>query len=51
MLVESILMPKSRDYKTRVVKKKVVTGTGKKKSVTYVDETVPPSRTVLMNIS
>ncbi|WP_343698139.1 gliding motility protein GldN [Flavobacterium sp.] len=34
------------DYKTRVVKKKVVTGTGKKKSVTYVDETVGPKRTV-----
>jgi gliding motility associated protien GldN len=34
------------DYRTRVVKKKVVTGTGKKKSVTYVDETVGPKRTV-----
>lgn len=34
------------DYKTRVVKKKVVTGTGKKKVVTYVDETVGPTRTV-----
>ncbi|MFH7012743.1 gliding motility protein GldN [Flavobacterium sp. FlaQc-52] len=34
------------DYRTRVVKKKVVTGTGKKKSVTYVDQTVPASRTV-----
>lgn len=34
------------DYKTRVVKKKVVTGTGKKKSVTYVDETVGPTRSV-----
>jgi len=34
------------DYKTRVVKKKVVTGTGKKKVVTYVDETVGPTRTL-----
>lgn len=34
------------DYRSRVVKKKVVTGTGKKKSVTYVDETVGPKRTV-----
>jgi len=34
------------DYRTRVVKKKVVTGTGKKKVVTYVDETVGPTRTV-----
>lgn len=34
------------DYRTRVVKKKVVTGTGKKKAVTYVDETVGPTRTV-----
>ena len=34
------------DYKTRVVKKKVVTGTGKKKVVTYVDQTVGPTRTV-----
>ncbi|MDX6188848.1 gliding motility protein GldN [Flavobacterium sp. Fl-318] len=34
------------DYRTRIVKKKVVTGTGKKKSVTYVDQTVPASRTV-----
>ena len=34
------------DYKTRVVKKKVVTGTGKNKSVTYVDQTVGPTRTV-----
>ncbi|MFH7004175.1 type IX secretion system ring subunit PorN/GldN [Flavobacterium bizetiae] len=34
------------DYRTRVVKKKVVTGTGKKKSVTYVDETVGPTRSV-----
>ncbi|TDO96621.1 gliding motility protein GldN [Flavobacterium sp. 245] len=34
------------DYRERVVKKKVVTGTGKKKSVSYVNETVGPSRTV-----
>jgi gliding motility associated protien GldN len=34
------------DYKTRVVKKKVVTGTGKKKVVTYVDETVGATRSV-----
>ncbi|MCD9577529.1 gliding motility protein GldN [Flavobacterium soyae] len=34
------------DYRTRVVKKKVVTGTGKKKVVTYVDQTVGPTRTV-----
>lgn len=34
------------DFRTRVVKKKVVTGTGKKKAVTYVDETVGPTRTV-----
>lgn len=34
------------DYKSRVVKKKVVTGTGKKKSVSYVDEVVGPTRTV-----
>jgi len=34
------------DYKTHVVKKKVVTGTGKKKVVTYVDETVGASRTI-----
>jgi len=34
------------DYKTHVVKKKVVTGTGKKKVVTYVDETVGATRTV-----
>ncbi len=34
------------DYKTRVVKKKVVTGTGKKKVVSYVDQTVGPTRTV-----
>lgn len=34
------------DYKSRVVKKKVVTGTGKKKVVSYVDQTVGPTRTV-----
>ncbi len=34
------------DYRTRVIKKKVVTGTGKKKVVTYVDETVGPTRTI-----
>ncbi|WP_125722568.1 type IX secretion system ring subunit PorN/GldN [Flavobacterium ustbae] len=34
------------DYRTRVVKKKVVTGTGKNKKVTYVDQTVGPTRTV-----
>lgn len=34
------------DYKSRVVKKKVVTGTGKKKSVSYVEETVGPTRTI-----
>ncbi|PIF60285.1 gliding motility protein GldN [Flavobacterium sp. 2] len=34
------------DYKSRVVKKKVVTGTGKKKVVSYVDQTVGPARTV-----
>jgi gliding motility associated protien GldN len=34
------------DYKTHVVKKKVVTGTGKKKVVTYVNETVGATRTV-----
>ena len=34
------------DYKTHVVKKKVVTGTGKKKVVTYVDQTVGATRTV-----
>ncbi|MCZ8228124.1 gliding motility protein GldN [Flavobacterium sp.] len=33
-------------YRTRVVKKKVVTGTGKKKKVTYVDETVGPTKTI-----
>ncbi|KAF2515343.1 type IX secretion system ring subunit PorN/GldN [Flavobacterium foetidum] len=34
------------DYKSRVVKKKVVTGTGKNKKVNYVEETVGPTRTV-----
>ncbi|WP_129746487.1 gliding motility protein GldN [Flavobacterium anhuiense] len=34
------------DYRTRVVKKKVVTGTGKNKKVNYVDQTVGPTRTV-----
>ncbi|PWB23404.1 gliding motility protein GldN [Flavobacterium sp. HTF] len=34
------------DYKTRVVKKKVVTVTGKKKVVSYVDQTIGPTRTV-----
>jgi gliding motility associated protien GldN len=34
------------DYRTRVVKKKVVTGKGKNKVVSYVDETVPPKRFV-----
>ena len=34
------------DYKSRVVKKKVVTGTGKKKVVSYVDQTIGPTRTV-----
>ncbi len=34
------------DYRTRVVKKKVVTGKGKNKSVSYVEETVGPTRTV-----
>ncbi len=34
------------DFKTRVVKKKVVTGTGKKKVVNYVDQTIGPTRTV-----
>ncbi|SNR74222.1 gliding motility protein GldN [Flavobacterium sp. ov086] len=34
------------DYKTHVVKKKVVTGTGKKKVVTYVDQIVGATRTV-----
>ncbi|WP_289666180.1 gliding motility protein GldN [Flavobacterium panacagri] len=34
------------DYRSRVVKKKVVTGKGKKKSVSYVEETVGPTRTV-----
>lgn len=34
------------DYRTHVVKKKVVTGTGKKKVVTYVDQTVGATRSV-----
>ncbi|WP_149208536.1 type IX secretion system ring subunit PorN/GldN [Flavobacterium johnsoniae] len=34
------------DFRTRVVKKKVVTGTGKKKVVSYVDQTVGPTRTI-----
>jgi gliding motility associated protien GldN len=34
------------DYRTHVVKKKVVTGKGKKKVVTYVEETVGATRTV-----
>ncbi|SHF93386.1 gliding motility protein GldN [Flavobacterium johnsoniae] len=34
------------DYRTRVVRKKVVTGTGKKKVVSYVDQTVGPTRTI-----
>lgn len=34
------------DYRSRVVRKKVVTGAGKKKAVTYVDETVGPKRTI-----
>ncbi|MTH16346.1 gliding motility protein GldN [Flavobacterium sp. LC2016-01] len=34
------------DYREHVVKKKVVTGTGKKKSVSYVNQTVGPTRTV-----
>ncbi|WP_253790994.1 gliding motility protein GldN [Flavobacterium sp. HSC-32F16] len=34
------------DFRTRVVKKKVVTGTGKKKVVSYVDQTIGPTRTV-----
>ncbi|WP_166920318.1 type IX secretion system ring subunit PorN/GldN [Flavobacterium poyangense] len=34
------------DYRSRVVKKKVVTGKGKKKVVTYVNETVGPTRTL-----
>lgn len=33
-------------YRTRVVKKKVVTGTGKNKKVTYVDETVGPTKSI-----
>lgn len=34
------------DFKSRVVKKKVVTGTGKNKKVNYVEQTVGPTRTV-----
>ncbi len=34
------------DYRSRVVKKKVVTGSGKNKKVNYVEETVGPKRTV-----
>ncbi|KAF2510280.1 gliding motility protein GldN [Flavobacterium zhairuonense] len=34
------------DYRSHVVKKKVVTGTGKKKNVSYKEETVGPTRTV-----
>ena len=34
------------DYRSRVVKKKVVTGTGKKKSVTYEDQTIGPTRSI-----
>ena len=34
------------DFRSRVVKKKVVTGTGKKKSVSYVEETVGPTRSI-----
>ncbi|WPO80932.1 gliding motility protein GldN [Flavobacterium sp. KACC 22761] len=34
------------DYRSHVVKKKVVTGTGKKKSVSYKEETVGPTRSV-----
>ncbi|WP_166920320.1 type IX secretion system ring subunit PorN/GldN [Flavobacterium poyangense] len=34
------------DYRSRVVKKKVVSGTGKKKVVSYVEQTVGPTRTV-----
>lgn len=33
-------------YRTRVVKKKVVSGTGKKKTVSYVDETVGPTKSI-----
>jgi len=33
-------------YRSSVVKKKVVTGTGKNKVVTYVDETVGPTKTI-----
>jgi gliding motility associated protien GldN len=34
------------EFKTRVIKKKVVTGTGKNKKVNYIDQTVGPTRTV-----
>ncbi|MBF4518697.1 gliding motility protein GldN [Flavobacterium sp. ANB] len=34
------------DYRTHVVKKKKIVGTGKKKSVSYVEETVGPTRTI-----
>lgn len=34
------------DYRTHIVKKKVITGTGKKKAVSYVDQTVGPTRTI-----
>ncbi|AWK04492.1 gliding motility protein GldN [Flavobacterium crocinum] len=34
------------DYRSRVVKKKVVTGKGKNKNVSYVEETVGPTRSV-----
>ncbi|WP_281235519.1 gliding motility protein GldN [Flavobacterium gelatinilyticum] len=34
------------DFRSRVIKKKVVTGTGKNKKVNYVEETVGPTRTV-----
>ncbi|KAF2333459.1 MAG: gliding motility protein GldN [Flavobacterium nitrogenifigens] len=34
------------DYRTRTIKKKVVTGSGKNKKVNYVDQTVGPTRTV-----
>lgn len=34
------------DFRSRVVKKKVVTGTGKKKAVSYVEETVGPKRSI-----
>lgn len=34
------------DYRSHVVKKKVVTGSGKKKNVSYKEETVGPTRTI-----